>query len=115
MRDVIVLGVGMTNFGRFPERPVAKIGAEAMLAALNDAGIAWKDVPVLYCAHAMGRTVDGELVEAELGHTGIPVFNVSNACAGGGTCALLAYQAVATGLYDLAGAMGVDQAPPGPA
>jgi benzoylsuccinyl-CoA thiolase BbsB subunit len=114
MRDVIVLGVGMTNFGRFPERPVAKIGAEAMLAALEDAGIVWKDVPVLYCAHAMGRTVDGELVEAELGHTGIPVFNVSNACAGGGTCALLAYQAVATGLYDLAGAIGVDQAPPGP-
>ena len=114
MREVIVLGVGMTNFGRFPEWPVAKIGAEAMLAALKDAGIAWKDVPVLYCAHAMGRTVDGELVEAELGHTGIPIFNVSNACAGGGTSALLAYQAVTTGLYDVAGAMGVDQAPPGP-
>jgi len=114
MRDVVILGIGMTNFGRFPERPVAKIGAEAMLAALKDAGIAWKDVPVVYCAHAMGRTVDGELVEAELGHTGIPVINVSNACAGGGTAALLAYQAIATGLYDLAVAIGVDQAPPGP-
>jgi benzoylsuccinyl-CoA thiolase BbsB subunit len=114
MRDVVILGIGMTNFGRFPERPVAKIGAEAMLAALKDAGIAWKDVPVVYCAHAMGRTVDGELVEAELGHTGIPVINVSNACAGGGTAALLAYQAIATGLYDLSVAIGVDQAPPGP-
>ena len=114
MRDVVILGTGMTRFGRFPERSVAKIGAEAVLEALKDAHISWKDVPILYCAHAMGRMVDGQLVEAELGHTGIPVINVSNACAGGGTVALMAYQAVASGLYDLVVAMGVDQAPPGP-
>ena len=114
MRDVVILGVGMTTFGRFPERSVAKIGAEAVLASIRDAGIAWKEVPAVYCAHAMGRTVDGQLVEAELGHTGIPIINLSNACAGGGTAALVAYQAVATGLYDLVLAMGVDQAPRGP-
>ena len=114
MREVVILGVGMTPFGRFPERPVAKVGAEAVLASLKDAGIPWKEVPAVYCAHAMGRTVDGQLVEAELGHTGIPIINLSNACAGGGTAALVAYQAVATGLYDLVLAMGVDQAPRGP-
>ncbi len=114
MRDVVILGLGMTHFGRFPERPVAKVGAEAVLSSLKDAGIGWREVPAVYCAHAMGRTVDGQLVEAELGHTGIPVINVSNACAGGGTAALMAYQAVATGLYDLVLAMGVDQAPRGP-
>ena len=111
MRNVVILGVGMTDFGRFPERPVAKVGAEAVLAALKDAGMGWKEIPAVYCAHAMGRTVDGQLVEAELGHTGIPIVNVSNACAGGGTAALIAYQAVAVGLYDLVLAMGVDQAP----
>ncbi len=83
MRNVVILGVGMTNFGRFPERPVAKVGAEAVLGALKDAGMGWKEIPAVYCAHAMGRTVDGQLVEAELGHTGIPIVNVSNACAGG--------------------------------
>ena len=114
MREVVILGVGMTRFGRFPEKPVAKVGAEAVLASLKDAGIEWKEVPAVYCAHAMGRTVDGQLVEAELGHTGIPIINVSNACAGGGTAALVAYQAVAMGLYDLVVAMGVDQAPRGP-
>jgi acetyl-CoA acetyltransferase len=114
MRNVVILGIGMTDFGRFPERPVAKMGAEAVLGALKDAGMRWKEVKAVYCAHAMGRTVDGELVEAELGHTGIPVVNVSNACAGGGTAALIAYQAVAMGLYDLVVAMGVDQAPRGP-
>jgi benzoylsuccinyl-CoA thiolase BbsB subunit len=114
MRNVVILGVGMTDFGRFPERPVAKVGAEAVLAALKDAGMKWKEIPAVYCAHAMGRTVDGQLVEAELGHTGITIVNVSNACAGGGTAALIASQAVALGLYDLVLAMGVDQAPRGP-
>jgi acetyl-CoA acetyltransferase len=114
VRNVVILGIGMTNFGRFPERPVAKLGAEAVLASLKDAGIKWRDVPIVYCAHAMGRTVDGELVEAELGHTGIPIINISNACAGGGTAALIAYQAIATGLYDLALTLGVDQSPRGP-
>jgi len=50
---------------------------------------------MVYCAHALGRSTDGQLVEAELGHTGIPIINVNNACAGGNTAALLAYQAVA--------------------
>jgi hypothetical protein len=59
---------------------------------------AWKEVPVVSCAHAMGRTVDGQLVEAELWYTGIPVFNISNPCAGGGTAALLAYLPVAARL-----------------
>ena len=114
MRKVVILGAGMTPFGRFPEKTVAGIGAKAVLAALKDAAVPWKKVPVLYCAHAMGRMVDGQLVEAELGHTGIPVINVSNACAGGGTAALMAYQAVAGGLYDMVVAMGVDQVPRGP-
>jgi benzoylsuccinyl-CoA thiolase BbsB subunit len=114
MREVVVLGVGMTHFGRFPEKPVPKIGAEAVLAAIEDAGVEWKEIEVAYCAHALGRSVDGELVEAEIGHTGIPVVNVNNACAGGNTAGLMAYQAVAAGLYDVALALGVDQAPRGP-
>ena len=107
MRDVVILGVGMTNFGRFPEKPVPKIGAEAVVAALNDAGVEWKKIPMMYCAHAAGRSVDGQLVEAEIGHIGIPVVNVNNACAGGNTSIFLAYQAVALGLYDIIMAMGV--------
>lgn len=114
MREVVILGVGMTSFGRFPEKPVPKMGAEAVIAALKDAGIEWKEVPMMYCAHCMGGGVDGELVEAEIGHIGIPIVNVNNACASGNTAVLLAYQAIACGLYDLVLAMGVDQAPYGP-
>ena len=39
MSDVYVLGVDMIKFGRFPERTVPDLGAEAALLALDDAGL----------------------------------------------------------------------------
>jgi acetyl-CoA acetyltransferase len=114
MREVAILGIGMTDFGRFPQKSVAKIGAEAVVAALKDAGIEWKEIPMIYCAHSMGGDADGQLVEAEIGHIGIPIINVRNACASGNTAALMAYQAIALGLYDIIMAVAIDQMPYGP-
>ena len=114
MRDVVVLGAGVTSFGKFPEIPFPKIGADAVLDVLKDAGLEWKEIPLMYCANTGNGTSVGELVEAEIGHTGIPVINVSNACAGGQTAFLLAYQAVGIGAHDIALAMGVEQMPRGP-
>ena len=113
MREVVILGVGMTNFGRFPQLPYYKIGADAVLDALGDAGIEWKDIPVAFCANTNNGMCPGELVEAELGHTGITVVNVQNACAGGQTACFTAYQAIASGAYDIALALGVEQMPRG--
>jgi acetyl-CoA acetyltransferase len=42
MSDVYVLGVDMIKFGRFPDRTVPNIGAEAALMALDDAGLTIK-------------------------------------------------------------------------
>ena len=39
MSDVFVLGVDMIKFGRFPDRTVPDLGAEAALLALDDAGL----------------------------------------------------------------------------
>ncbi|GAG11034.1 unnamed protein product, partial [marine sediment metagenome] len=113
MREVVVLGVGMTDFGRFPDTPFPKIGADAVLDALEDAGMEWKEISVIYCANTSNGPCVGELVEAEIQHTGIPVINVNNACAGGQTAFFLAYQAVGLGAYDIALAMGVEQMPRG--
>ncbi len=114
MSEVVVLGVGMTNFGRFPESTFAKIGADAVSEALKDAGIEWKQVQVVYCANTGNGICVGEFVEAEMGHTGVPVINVNNACAGGNTAVLTGYQAVATRLYEIALVIGVEQMPRGP-
>ena len=51
MSDVYILGVDMIKFGRFPERTVPSLGAEAALLALDDAGLTIKDMEALYCGN----------------------------------------------------------------
>lgn len=48
MSDVFVLGVDMIKFGRFPDRTVPDLGAEAALLALDDAGLNINDMEAFY-------------------------------------------------------------------
>jgi acetyl-CoA acetyltransferase len=110
MQNVYVLGTGMIKFGRYPEKTVPELGAEAALIALKDAGIDIKDVELfasgnLYQANAM----IGQRILQQIGQTGVPVINVSNACATGSTAFREAFMAVASGMYDVAMAVGVEQ------
>jgi acetyl-CoA acyltransferase len=47
MRDVAIVGVSMLKFGRYPDKQVPELGAQAVLLALNDAGISLKDVQIM--------------------------------------------------------------------
>ena len=110
MRNVSVLGTGMIKFGRYPEKTVPDLGADAALIALKDAGINIQDVELfasgnLYQANAM----IGQRILQQIGQTGVPVINVSNACATGSTAFREAFMAVASGMYDVAMAVGVEQ------
>jgi acetyl-CoA acetyltransferase len=110
MRNVYVLGTGMIKFGRYPEKTVPELGADAALIALKDAGINIKDVELfasgnLYQANAM----IGQRILQQIGQTGVPVINVSNACATGSTAFREAFMAVASGMYETAMAVGVEQ------
>src|SRR5688572_2447897 len=110
MRDVAVVGANMLKFGRYPDKDVVQLAAEASLGALKDAGITIKDVELvssgnLYQSNAM----IGQRLMKEIGATGVPVINVSNACATGSTAFREAYFAVASGAYDVAMAVGVEQ------
>ena len=94
--------VGMIKFGRYPDKTVPELGAEAALGALKDAGIAIKDVEMfasgnLYQSNAMV----GQRILQQIGQTGIPVINVANACATGSTAFREAYMAVAPGCTTL--------------
>jgi acetyl-CoA acetyltransferase len=100
----------MIKFGRYPEKTVPELGADAALIALKDAGINIKDVELfasgnLYQANAM----IGQRILQQIGQTGVPVINVSNACATGSTAFREAFMAVASGMYDVAMAVGVEQ------
>ena len=110
MTDAYVVGVDMIKFGRFPEKTVPQIGAEAAHLALDDSGLAIQDMEALYCGNlGQASGMVGQRILQEIGQTGIPVVNVSNACATGATAFREAWASVKAGLYDLVIAVGVEQ------
>src|SRR5437773_2547139 len=84
MRDVYVACVAMIRFGRYPERDVPDLGAEAVLRALKDAGLSIKDVELMAAGCLFqANAIVGQRILQEVGQTGIRVVNVANACATG--------------------------------
>ena len=110
MSDVFVLGVDMIKFGRFPDRTVPDLGAEAALLALDDAGLSINDMEAFYCGNlGQANAMVGQRILQEIGQTGIPVVNCANACATGATAFREAWTSIKAGLYDVVLAVGVEQ------
>lgn len=108
--DVYVLGIDMIKFGRFPDKSLAELGAEAALLALDDAGLKIQDVEAMWCGNLMqANNMVGQQVLQQIGQTGIPVVNCANACATGATAFRDAWLAVKAGAYDVVLAVGVEQ------
>ena len=110
MTEVYVVGTDMIKFGRFPDRTVPDLGAQAALMALDDCGLKIQDMQALYCGNLyQANAMVGQRILQEIGQTGIPVVNTSNACATGATAFREAWMAVKAGVYDLVLAVGVEQ------
>jgi acetyl-CoA acetyltransferase len=110
MTDAYVVGVDMIKFGRFPDKTVPQIGAEAALLALDDCGLRIQDMEALYCGNlGQASGMVGQRILQLIGQTGIPVVNVANACATGATAFREAWASVKAGLYDVVLAVGVEQ------
>jgi len=110
MSSVYVIGADMIGFGRFPQRSVADLAAEAALLALDDCGLSIRDMQALYCGNLyQSASMVGQRVLREIGMSGIPVVNVANACATGATALREAWVAIRAGICDLALAVGVEQ------
>ena len=115
MRGAYVIGVGMTPFGKFPDKSILALGRESCWEAIKDANIPPTAIEAAYCGHArtgrlLGRECGvGQSILWELGISGIPISSVGNFCASGSTAFRDAWLAVASGLYDLVLAIGVEQ------
>lgn len=110
MSDVYIVGIDMIRFGRYPDRTVPGLAAEAALMALDDAGLSLKDMQALYCGNlGQASGMVGQRMLAEIGQTAIPVTNVANACATGATAFRGAWMAIKAGVYDTVLAVGVEQ------
>lgn len=110
MSNVNIVGIDMIKFGRYPDRTVPGLAAEAALMALDDAGLTIKDMQALYCGNlGQASGMVGQRMLAEIGQTGIPVVNVANACATGATAFRDAWMSIEAGVYDLVLVVGVEQ------
>lgn len=115
-RRVFVIGVGMTKFekpGRRENFDYPDMAKEAGLKALADAGIPYSEVEQAAVGYVYGDSTCGQRALYQLGMTGIPVYNVNNACATGSTALFMARQFIEGGLSDCAMALGFEKMAPG--
>ena len=112
MREVAIIGVGMTRFGELWEQSLRDLFTEAALLAIKDAGV--DHVDSMYIGAMSPGLFNGQehiasLMADYLGMPGIPVTRVESACASGGIAVRQAYIEVASGLSDIVLAGGVEK------
>jgi acetyl-CoA acyltransferase len=104
-----VIGVSMTRFMRYPDKDLIDLGSEATLAALGDAGLTIFDADILAAGCLFETSGIGQRIQKQIGQTGIPVYNVANACATGATAFRVAAMAIKAGEASVALAVGLEQ------
>ena len=108
--DIYILGITMTQFGKHADLDVVDLGAQAAMGALDDAGVTMADMGVLAAGNLMNASAGfGQQLQKQIGQTGIPVYNVANACATGATALRTAIMAVKSGECDMGLAVGVEK------
>lgn len=112
---VYIVGVGMTPTGKFLDRSIKQLTADAVTAALADAGVTARDIQSAYFSNATqgvleGQTmVRGQIALRTMGFESIPIFNIENACASASSAFNLAVQFVRSGAGDMALAVGAEK------
>src|SRR5262245_55892518 len=111
-RPVRVGGIGLHRYQRRSGTSYAALGVTAVRAALEDAGIGWRDVDAAVVGSALLGMAPGRIMLARLGATGLSINQVENASASGSTAVAQAVLMVASGLHDVVLAVGVDTPEP---
>ncbi|MGZ8733569.1 MAG: thiolase family protein [Acidimicrobiia bacterium] len=109
-RDVWIIGTHMTKFGRYPDKDLIDLGAEAALTALADGGVTIADMDVMGAGNLFEASSGvGQRLQKQIGQTGIPVYNVANACATGATAVRCVYMAIKSGEAEMGLAVGLEK------
>jgi acetyl-CoA acetyltransferase len=111
MNDVAIIGVGLHPFGRFGAKSAIEMGADAIFAALDDAGVGWQDVQFAFGGSL--EVTNPDAVTRLVGLTGIPFTDVFNACATAASSIQLTADTIRLGKYDIGVAVGMDKHPRG--
>ncbi len=118
MREVAIIGTGVHPFGRFDHLSLVQMCRKAVEEALGDAGVGWREIEAVVAGGSRfsggyGWGLNGNEIVAEMGLTGVPVYNLVAACATGGSALNVAYHLVASGAHDLVLVVGGEKPPRG--
>ena len=112
MRDVAIVGVGMTKWGELWEKSLRTIFVETALLALDDAGVDHIDSMIVGCMSSglfTGQEHLGSLLSDYLGKNPVPAARVESACSSGGLALRQGFSEVASGMSDIVLVGGVEK------
>lgn len=115
MRDVYIIGAGMTNFGKHMDKNMKALAADATKRALEHAHISKEDIQIAVVGNAYQgivtgqESIRGQVVLRAMGIGDIPVTNVENACCSSATALQVAWMDIALGLHDVGLVLGMEK------
>lgn len=116
MRDVAIIGIGVTQFGELWDKSFRQLIAEAGAKAILDAGITGKEIDAMYVGSmSSGRFIGQEHIGALVAdvsgfsHMHIPSTRVEGACASGGLAVRQGYLSIASGINDIVIVGGIEK------
>ena len=112
MKDIAIIGVGMTKFGELWSQSLRDMFVEAALAAIEDSGADHIDsmyVGAMSAGLFVAQEHIGALLADYLGVKGIPATHVESACASGSAALRQAIFEVASGESEIVLAGGVEK------
>jgi acetyl-CoA C-acetyltransferase len=116
MRDVAIIGLGITKFGELWDKSFRQLTAEAGSKAIFDAGIEGKEIDAMYIGSmSSGRFIGQEHVGALVAdasgfsHLHIPSTRIEGACASGGLAVREGYLSIASGMNDIVVVGGIEK------
>lgn len=113
IENVVIAGVGIHPFGRFPDITYRELGAHAASEALLDAGITIGEADMAFVANVGSEMAKGQNVIEHLGRPGFPIINVEAACASSASALYLGAQMIRSGSSEVVLCIGVEEAPRG--
>lgn len=115
MTDVHIIGAGMTRLGKHASLTTKQLSAEAIDAALHDAGVEKRQIEAAWFCNTRQGVLEGQhgvRGQASLrayGFESIPMFNTDNACASSSSGVYQGFAAIKAGLADIVLVVGAEK------
>lgn len=113
--NVFVAGIAHTPLGRHVDLSVKALTDQAVSAALRDSGFQQSEIEAAWFANVRQgqmekqNSIRGQCALTSMGFSGLPIFNVENACASGSSAFFQGYAAIKAGLWDVVLIAGVEK------